>query len=74
MAKQGKCTCDIGMLLVALVLLSIGAYFLVAAFSAQLQARGDVLSVQTVVGILPWYFVGFLVMVLGKMEIGRAHV
>jgi len=73
MAKGAKCTCDPGMLLVALVLLSIGAYFLVAAFNTQLQARGDVLNVQTAISVLPWYFLGFLVMVLGKMAKWKSH-
>lgn len=57
--------------MVALVLLSVGAFFLVAAFATQL--KGDVLSQQTAMSVLPWYFVGFLVLFLGKMAKWKSH-
>lgn len=72
MAKVAKCTCNAGMLVVALVLMSVGAYFLVAAFSGQLKAV-DVLSQSTAMAVLPWYFVGFLVLFLGKMAKWKSH-
>ena len=71
MAKNGKCSCNAGFLLVALVLLSVGAFALVAAFATQLRA--DPLSQATAMSVLPWYFVGFLVMFLGKMAKWKAH-
>ncbi len=65
MAKTDKCKCNVALLLIALALFSIGAYFLVAAFGAQL--RGDLISQQTAVTVVPLYFLGFLVMALGKI-------
>lgn len=59
------------MLLVALVLMSVGVYLLVAGFATQLRA--DSLSAQVAMNILPWYFVGFLVVVLGKMAKWKSH-
>lgn len=74
MAKEAKCTCNLGMLLVALVLMSVGVYFLVAAFATQLGAgAAGQLSQQTAMAVLPWYFVGFLVIVLGKMAKWKSH-
>ncbi len=65
MPKANKCNCNVALLLIALALFAIGAYFVVAAFGAQL--RGDLLSQQTAVTVLPLYFLGFLVFALGKM-------
>jgi len=71
MAKPNKCNCNPGMLLVALVLMSVGVYLLVAGFAAQLRAES--LSMQVAMNILPWYFLGFLVVVLGKMAKWKSH-
>ncbi len=69
MAKAGgkKCNCNPGWLIVAVVLLTLGLYALVAGFSAQFQQGAGASTV------LPWYFVGILLVVFGKLTKWKSH-
>jgi hypothetical protein len=51
--------------------MSIGAYFIVGALATQL--KGNALSLQTAIAVLPWYYIGFLVAGLGKMAKWQSH-
>lgn len=72
MAKNSKCTCNMGMLLVALVVLSVGIFVLVGAFATQWKAAAP-LSQATASGVLPLYFVGLLLAIIGKMAKWKSH-
>ncbi len=61
-----KCSCNPGWLIVAVILLAIGLYGVVGGFIAQNAG----FSVSTV---LPWYFVGILLLVFGKMCKWKSH-
>ncbi len=70
MAKTNgkKCTCNIWMTLLALVLIAVGLYFIVGGFAAQSSNPSDYL---TVIG---WYIVGLIAIMLGKMCKWKGHM
>ncbi|MBI4896289.1 MAG: hypothetical protein HY832_01960 [Candidatus Aenigmarchaeota archaeon] len=61
MAKETKCSCNLGYMLGAIILFTVGLYALIGGFAAQLNGT---IIMTTVLG---WYFVGILLMSLGKM-------
>ena len=76
-ARGAKCTCNYGLVFVALVLFSLALYGLVNAFAlhlldvnltAQDQAAKSGFAV-----LLMWYFAGFLLLMVGKMVKWKAH-
>ena len=72
MAKNAKCTCNMGMMLVALVIMSVGAFVLVAGLATQFKAA-EQLSQATAMAVLPLYFAGMLVLFIGKMAKWKSH-
>ncbi|MBI2076509.1 MAG: hypothetical protein HYT72_04650 [Candidatus Aenigmarchaeota archaeon] len=72
MAKNAKCTCNMGMMLVALVIMSVGAFVLVAGLANQFKAA-EQLSQATAMAVLPLYFAGMLVLFIGKMAKWKSH-
>lgn len=64
--SSGKCGCNPGWTLIALILFTIGLYGVAGGFIAQFGGA----SYQTV---LPWYFIGLLVLLLAKMSKWKAH-
>jgi hypothetical protein len=56
-----KCSCSFGYMVLAWILLAVGLYFLVWGFAGQFS--GTLLPAY----ILVYYFVGFLILTLGKM-------
>lgn len=67
MPKAQECKCNWGFMIVAWVLMTIGIFLLVGGFTAQFNSKADYLT------ILGWYFVGLLVMFLGKMAKHKAN-
>ena len=62
-----KCTCNLVYMVVAWILFAIGLYFLVGGFAGQFtgaSSGGYVLFA---------YFVGFVIMTLGKMAKWKSH-
>lgn len=72
MAKNAKCTCNMGMMLVALVIMSVGVFVLVAGLATQFKAA-EQLSQATATAVLPLYFAGMLVLFIGKMAKWKSH-
>ncbi len=62
-----KCTCNIWMTLLALVLLAISTYLLVMGFATQFNGGDNILV------IVGWYFVGFIVLVIAKICKWKGH-
>ena len=68
MAKtSGKCTCNPGWLILALIFFSFGLYALVGGFAGQFGSNWSPAQ------ILAWYFVGFLLVAVGKMLKWKSH-
>ena len=67
MAVAKKCTCNLGYMVVAWILFAIGLYLLVGGFAAQFQ------STAITAEALVWYFVGIVVLGLGKMSKWKSH-
>lgn len=65
-SAKGKCSCNVGWLIIALVLLTVGLWGVVAGFTAQFGGAAAAT-------VLPWYFVGLLLIVLGKWAKWNAH-
>lgn len=72
MAKNAKCMCNLGVMLVALVIMSVGLFLLVAGLATQWRAAAP-LSQQAAVDVLPWYFAAMLVLFVGKMAKWKSH-
>lgn len=71
MAKAGaKCTCNLGWMVVAWVLLALGLWALVGGFAAQFGSSAPTAVNVTVLG---WYFVGIVLISLGKMCKWKGH-
>ena len=71
MPKSGpKCTCNLGYMVVAWVLIALGLWALVAGFATQFNS-----ATPTAVnlGIVSWYFAGVLLIGLAKMAKWKSH-
>ena len=68
-AKTFKCSCNLPMLLVALVVLTLGVFVFVQGFATQLSSLG----VNSWKAVLPWYFFGLLLLVVGKLLKKTSH-
>lgn len=66
-AKSAKCTCNPGWLILALIFFSVGLYAVVGGFVGQFTGS------QSSQYILAWYFVGFLLIAIGKMLKWKSH-
>jgi len=73
MKEAKKCTCNLGMMIVAVALFALAVFVLVAGFSRQFGVPISGYDAQWVVINLAIYFVGFLLMVFGKMAKWKAH-
>ena len=62
-----KCSCNLGYAVVAWVLFAVALYLLVGGFASQFQG----LSTATV--SIGWYFVGIVILFLGKMAKWKSH-
>ena len=62
----GKCNCNKVYVLVSMVLMSLGLFVLVKAFASQLGMVA-VDTMTAAIALVPWYFVGVLLVMLGKM-------
>lgn len=65
-AASNKCNCNFGWALIALILFTIGLYGVAGGFIGQLG--GAAWSM-----VLPWYFIGLLLVMLAKMAKWKAH-
>jgi membrane-bound ClpP family serine protease len=65
-----KCSCNWGLWIVALILMTIGFWALVTGFIMHFTSTAA-LSV-TAQAVMPWYFAGFLVFGLGMMAKWKA--
>lgn len=59
-ARSAKCSCNPGWLILAVILFAIGLYGVVGGFVAQNAGA-------TATTVLPWYFIGILLIVFGKL-------
>ncbi len=66
--KTGKCSCNLGLLVAAVAVMTLGLFALVQGFSLQAGSLGAWTTV------LPWYFFGLLLMVVGKLLKKQSHV
>ena len=60
-SSGGKCVCNWGLTIIAVILIVIGIYLFGAGLRAQLDGSGIVW------GALGWYLVSMIVMLAGKM-------
>ena len=68
MARTGKkCTCNLAYMVVAWILFAIGLYFLAGGFVGQFTGSSSAGFV------LFAYFVGFVILTLGKMAKWKSH-
>lgn len=68
--KSGaKCSCNVGVGIVSLILFAVGLWIIVNGFITQWNSP-DTSNWWTV---MLWYLVGFVVLVLGKMAKWKAH-
>lgn len=65
-SRSSRCNCNPGWLLVGVILLTIGLYGVVAGFVEQFAGAGPS-------AVLPWYFVGILLIVFGKLSKWKSH-
>ncbi len=66
----GKCTCNLGLMVVAWILFALGLWALVGGFATQLNS-GAPTAVS--VAVLGWYFLGILLVGVGKMVKWKSH-
>ncbi len=62
-----KCSCNMGMTLLALIFMSIAVYLLAMGFIAQFNNHSGL-------GIIAWYFIGLLVLMIAKMCKWKGHM
>ena len=65
-----KCTCNLGLMVVAWILFALGLWALVGGFATQF-ASGMPTAVNG--AVLGWYFLGILLCGVGKMVKWKAH-
>lgn len=66
----GKCTCNMGYMVLAWILMAIGLWALVGGFATQFNSANPQGFSAAILG---WYFVGILFMALGKMAKWKGH-
>lgn len=66
--SSGKCTCNLGLTILAIILIVIGLYLFGAGLNAQLNGSGVVWSA------LGWYLVSMIVILVGKMMLWKGHL
>ncbi len=71
-AGAARCTCNYGYMIVALILLTIGLYLIVAGFAWQFNSASR-LGDGAAGMVLAAYFIGMLIVVFGKMAKWKAH-
>jgi hypothetical protein len=70
--RKGKCTCNLGWWIVALVVATFGVWAVAAGFIAQFNA-GAAPSLATAQAVAPWYFGGLLLIGISKMVKWKSH-
>lgn len=68
-----KCTCNMGALVGALIFFTLGLFVLVAGFARQFTVQLQQYSAMWIVVTLAIYFVGLVLMVVGKMFKWKSH-
>ena len=69
--KSGaKCTCNLGLMIVSWILFALGLWALVSGFTAQFNSA---MPTAVNVAVLGWYFLGILLVGIGKMAKWKAH-
>lgn len=66
----GKCSCSWGFMILSWILFTLALWLLVGGFATQFQSSSPT-SFSTTVAV--WYFVGIVVLGLGKMCKWKAH-
>lgn len=66
-AASAKCTCNPGWLILALIFFTFGLYALVGGFTGQFT------NAWSSTYILAWYFVGFILIAIGKILKWKSH-
>ncbi|HIG97147.1 MAG TPA: hypothetical protein HA230_02275 [Candidatus Aenigmarchaeota archaeon] len=66
---KAKCSCNLGFMVVAWILMALGIWALVGGFATQISS-GAPTTVNVV--LLGWYFLGVLLVSLGKMAKWKA--
>ena len=69
-ASGGKCTCNLGLMVVAWVLFALGIWALVGGFVTQFTSANPT---AVNISILGWYFFGVLLVGIGKMAKWKSH-
>lgn len=70
-AKVGaKCTCNLGLTIVAWIIFAIGLWALVGGFATQFNSGAPTAVNGAVLG---WYFLGIMLWGIGKMVKWKAH-
>ena len=64
---DSKCTCNPGWLILALIFFTAGLYALVGGFT------GQFFNTWSVQYVMAWYFLGFLLLAVGKMFKWKSH-
>lgn len=68
--SKGKCSCNLGYMIVAWILFAVGLWVLVGGFATQFSSGAPTMFNGTILG---WYFVGILIVGVGKMVKWKAH-
>ena len=67
---KSKCTCNLGLMVVSWILFALGLWALVGGFAVQLNSA---LPTAVNITVLGWYFLGILLVGIGKMVKWKAH-
>ena len=66
-----KCSCNMGMWIVSIILMTVGLWTVVSGFVIQFGI-GSVPIATVAQAVMPWYFVGLLFLGFGKMAKWKA--
>ena len=70
MKGDGKCACNLGMMGLAVIVMTLAVWALAGGFIAQFNSTTPTAFD---VGILVWYLVGFVLLMVAKMCKWKAH-
>ncbi len=65
-AKGGKCNCNVGFVVLAIILITLGIYSVANGFISHFNYRAAGV-------VLLWYFIGVVLLALGKLAKWKAY-